>query len=93
MKHKFTPFLAVIGLLLFASCNKEPKEKLNTDNPNFQVEFLFEVDGCKVYRFSDAGNLYYFTSCQGSVQRRDKYGLHEISTSIDNEVFLGDSLE
>jgi hypothetical protein len=33
-----------------------------TENPNFKVDFLFEKDGCKVYRFLD-GNYHYFTNC------------------------------
>ena len=28
----------------------------------FEVQFLFEKDGIKVYRFSDGGRFHYFTS-------------------------------
>ncbi len=57
MKEKLL-LLAVIGLL--ASCRKDALNTTQTDNPNFQVEFLFEKDGIKVYRFYDGG-VHYFT--------------------------------
>lgn len=43
------------------------------NNPSYKVEYLFEHDGCKVYRFMDMGNYIYFTNCQGDV------------TSIEND--------
>ena len=55
------------SVILFASCKGLPKETLTTDNRDFQVQLLFEVDGCKVYRFWDGGECRYFTSCNGSV--------------------------
>jgi Domain of unknown function (DUF4884) len=35
------------------------------NNKDYEVAFLFEHDGCKVYRFEDGGQLIYFTSCNG----------------------------
>jgi len=35
------------------------------NNKTYEVEYLFEHDGCKVYRFSDFGNWVYFTNCNG----------------------------
>jgi hypothetical protein len=37
------------------------------NNRNYVVDFLFEHDGCKVYRFYDRGNYVYFTNCFGDV--------------------------
>jgi hypothetical protein len=37
------------------------------NNPTYTVDYLFEHDGCKVYRFYDRGNYVYFTNCQGDV--------------------------
>ena len=39
---------------------------LATTNPNYRVRKLFEVDGCTVYRFSDADKYRYFTRCVGA---------------------------
>lgn len=43
------------------------------NNSSYRVEYLFEHDGCKVYRFMDMGHYIYFTNCQGDV------------TSIEND--------
>lgn len=37
------------------------------NNSTYQVEYLFEHEGCKVYRFMDMGHYIYFTNCQGDV--------------------------
>lgn len=34
---------------------------------NFEIEFLFEADGVKVYRFYDGGRNVYFTNTKGDV--------------------------
>jgi len=37
------------------------------NNATYEVEYLFEHDGCKVFRFYDNGNYVYFTNCTGDV--------------------------
>jgi hypothetical protein len=37
------------------------------NNKTYEVQYLFEHDGCKVYRFMDYGSYVYFTNCSGSV--------------------------
>lgn len=59
-----------LSLVLFTSCKREPTEVVTTNNKNFYVELLFEVDGCKVYRFWDGGYKY-FTTCNGSVNLKN----------------------
>ena len=58
-------------IILFCSCETEkrptPLNKSVTDN-GYQVTLLFEVDSCKVYRFIDNYNYYYFTNCNGGTQ-------------------------
>jgi hypothetical protein len=61
-------FLGLVSVL-FLSCQREGLEELKTDNVNYRVELLFEVDGCKVYRFLD-GEFHYFTTCNGSVTHK-----------------------
>lgn len=62
--------MVVIPLLLFtmSSCFQRPitvsKAK---NNETYTIYYLFEHDGCKVYRFNDQGNDVYFTSCNGEV--------------------------
>lgn len=57
-----------ILLLPFATaCTVE--QPLTTEpshnNSTYKVEYLFEHEGCKVYRFSDRGYYVYFTNCKG----------------------------
>ena len=59
--------LPVASLILLSSCRLEkpiaaaPPE----NNLTYKVEYLFEHDGCKVYRFHDRGTYVYFTNCRG----------------------------
>ncbi len=40
-------------------------DKPSKNNMSYNVAYLFEHDGCKVYRFEDRGNFVYFTTCIG----------------------------
>ena len=51
--------LIVISMLLFG-CSIEP-QSIDVKK-NCEVEFLFEQDGVKVYRFRDGGYRRYFTT-------------------------------
>lgn len=53
----------------FYSCNSYTpisKEKPE-NNQTYEVEYLFEHDGCKMYRFRDGDRYVYFTNCTGNV--------------------------
>ncbi len=59
-------------MVLLTACNafqsfQRPPiySKTPENNPAFKVEYLFEHEGCKVYRFEDKGNWVYYTNCQG----------------------------
>jgi hypothetical protein len=54
-------FLISIALLMLSSCYKDAQTTSSEGN-GFKVEFLFEKDGVKVYRFSDGGKAHYFTT-------------------------------
>jgi hypothetical protein len=55
--------LMTLGVMIFGACSNEPmsKEQLGKDD-GFEVEYLFEKDGVKVYRFWDVGRYHYFTT-------------------------------
>ena len=57
----------ILIALIFAGCKREAQQEVQSTNSNFQVELLFEVDGCKVYRFIDCAEVRYFTTCKGAV--------------------------
>ena len=63
----FLFFFLISGLL--SSCftqipisHAKPK-----NNDTYNVSYLFEHEGCKVYRFYDNGHYVYFTNCNGDV--------------------------
>ena len=60
-------FFLIFCALGLSSCfrNITPQADLASSNPDAKVQLLFEVDGCKVYRFFDRGNFRYFTNCKG----------------------------
>ncbi len=52
-------------LLLLFSCKGKSIE--THQKGDFEVEFLFEHDGCKVYRFQDNGRYIYWSNCSGKI--------------------------
>lgn len=55
----------LIAMLVFCSCRKEAQSTYATSNVEIRVDYLFEVDEIKVYRFFDGGHAVYFTSRKG----------------------------
>ena len=67
-------YFLIIGVLL-NGCTRTAERLAKVSNKEFQVEQLFEVDGCKVYRFNDGGAERYFTNC-GQAFWREGCGKH-----------------
>lgn len=79
MKYKFTfNYLTIsftsllLVLVLLSSCKGDSKESIQ--NGDFKIEFLFEMDGCKVYRFKDGTRYVYWSNCSGNIQSRHYQG-------------------
>lgn len=53
----------VLAVVVFSSCVNDAKESVQ--DGDFKIEFLFEHDGCKVYRFKDGGRYIYWSDCSG----------------------------
>jgi hypothetical protein len=63
-------FIIIILAGLFSCAAGVPITKqAPANNKTYEVEYLFEHDGCKVYRFTDYGNFIYFTNCNGEVSK------------------------
>lgn len=63
--RKYLEKLSVLLILIFTliSCKESGHPSSSTvEGKNYKVEFLFEKDGVKVYRFMDDFNYHYFTS-------------------------------
>lgn len=68
----FYTIIIVLGAMIFGACSNDPmsKERLGKDN-GFEVEYLFEKDGVKMYRFYDNGHAHYFTSMGETISTQD----------------------
>jgi hypothetical protein len=64
MKNRF---LMLAALLFLAGCTiQQPISSVTPkNNRSYEVEYLFEHDGCRVYRFQDGTTWVYFTNCRG----------------------------
>ena len=63
---KITLTLLLIVSVLNSSCVGDAKE--TTQDGDFEIEFLFEKNGCKMYRFEDGGRYIYWSDCRGETQ-------------------------
>lgn len=67
-------------IFLFIACAKEP---ITTEQKGeFKVEFLFEKNGCKVYRFLDSGRYIYWSDCTGNIEYN--YSTHSGKNTTNN---------
>ena len=67
--YTFSAGLLLICSAWLSSCVSQiplTREK-PANNSSYQVEYLFEHEGCKGYRFMDMGHYIYFTNCEGDV--------------------------
>ena len=55
-------------LAILQGCSKDPISVEVSSNTNVTVDFLFEHDGCKLYRFVDGGKPIYYAKCRESTQ-------------------------
>lgn len=55
--------ILILGIVItLSSCMGDGIERTKTNNDEYQVTYLFEKDGIKVYRFSDGMESHYFTT-------------------------------
>jgi len=86
MKKTLAIYIVLIGLgaILFGACINEPMstERLGKGD-GFEVEYLFEKDGIKVYRFIDNGRYHYFTTGGETISTQTS-GKQTYSENINN---------
>lgn len=66
--------LVLIAFVFVSGCIPVQSENTQHTVTGASVEKLFTVDGCSVYRFSDAGRRVYFTNCRGNTQWKETCG-------------------
>jgi hypothetical protein len=57
---------SILIMMFIVSCKGEAKSA--EQDGDFKIEFLFEKDGCNVYRFQDGGRAIYWANCSGNIQ-------------------------
>ncbi|MCG8582984.1 MAG: DUF4884 domain-containing protein [Bacteroidales bacterium] len=55
------------GLLYSCTIQQPISHAPAKNNDDYQISYLFEHEGCKVYRFCDEGRYVYFTTTQSDV--------------------------
>ena len=83
MQH-FNLIIVIATILSVVACNPKMPiyTKPSSNNKDYNISYLFEHDGCKVYRFIDGSNCVYFTSCQGETSfQQDSVTLIRNSTN------------
>jgi hypothetical protein len=90
MKALFGLFL--LGTILsFSSCytGRPLTQAPSQNNRTYEVSYLFEHDGCKVYRFYDMGNYVYFSNCKGNVTAISSDSARSrVHTIVNNELSI-----
>lgn len=73
MKKLFTGFI-LISVLFLSGCSKHKGviQEVDGTTEDFQVTFLFECDGVKIYRFRDCYDYRYFAVGDGNIMTRHK---------------------
>ena len=69
--------MIVASLSLFVSCEESGQKVNNVNYPsktdNYNVRFLFEVDGIRVYKFSYNDKVVFFTNTNGKTEYTKSY--------------------
>jgi hypothetical protein len=60
---KYTIALGIAAVLVLSACHKPAEDMIQTKH--YEVERLFDIDGCNVYRFFDSGYKYVVTCPNG----------------------------
>lgn len=79
--------LPLLLIVLLSACfvqqpiSKEPA----ANNQDYKIEYLFEHEGCKVYRFWDRNYYVYFTNCKGeAIARTDSTAVKDMTRLSKN---------
>jgi hypothetical protein len=75
---------AALLIISLSSCILQQPVASQTavNNQDYKVDYLFEHEGCKVYRFADRGYVVYFTNCNGNAIAKTD------STTITNSTHI-----
>ena len=66
LKNKANYSIYILLFLGMTSCKGDAKNSIQ--DGDFKIEFLFEKDGCKMYRFKDGSKYIYWSNCDGRTE-------------------------
>lgn len=75
--------LLILCVVLFASCEKKSVSSSTTKN-GIKIEFMFEKDGVKIYRFEDSNRYHYFTTKGEIINPQKESNGHSVNYYDDN---------
>lgn len=87
MKKFSSLFVLMAVTAIFFSCTigQPITTKSSDNNSTYKISYLFEKDGCKVYRFYDMGHYVYFTNCNSDVTAITNDSLQTRITTISKK--------
>lgn len=78
--------LSIFAVAMLSGCTHtgqgERVQLTKTHDERFNVQFLFEADGVKVYRFVDDGRYIYFTNANGKCRYTDEQVISNGKTTM-----------
>ena len=84
---KITYLTIVVALFLLVSCEERGQKVNNVNYPsktdNYNVRFLFEVDGIRVYKFNYGNSEVFFTHTNGRTEHNQSY-------TIDGKIYTNE---
>jgi len=65
-------YLILLLVLVLAGCCEDnaSSRAVKTEDPDLRLTYLFEQDGCKIYRFYDRWDYHYFNTCGQTMNAR-----------------------
>ena len=66
--------LILIGLILAGCTKKGISVEVDESIDQYEVQKLFEVESCRIYRFWDSGRSHYFSTCVGEISKWENCG-------------------
>jgi hypothetical protein len=72
-------FIFITTLIYLTSCD-EPIQTKQTNNADYQVQYLFTNDSCNVFKFEDNGNYVYFIDCTGKTVYKQHKTQKQVNT-------------
>ena len=80
--------LIILACMALTGCEGQHPQRVDTSsNPDYQVKFLFEHDGCRAYKFSDEWENHYYIVCQSGTSVSTQWEHHHGKVRVRHETY------